>query len=357
MMQSQTALTENHGHFIPACRAESEIEEIVKSGKFPNALLFTGKESFQMAETADALACVVNCEFPKAEPFRHMACRECRPCRKIGNRMHPDIIRIFSEKDVIKISRIRELCSALTVRANEAFMRVVIFHDAETMNTEAQNALLKTLEEPPRDTIFILMADNTASLLPTVVSRCRHIPFKAASEIEIRKQLEQTHDVNSDQAAVCAGMADGDMQRAMRFAGIEKNETDTDWVQRRKWLIKQVEKLVHPDDPDDTNPLEALLTAEHLTLEPDLLKDSMAVFRSFLRDLLVIGYTEKTVVNTDFYSTLRGISDNTEPALILEWMEKLYETERKIGSNATSRLVLENFFLGLLSNTQKAYKR
>ncbi|MCF8045323.1 MAG: DNA polymerase III subunit delta' [Desulfarculaceae bacterium] len=353
MMQNQAALAGNSSQLTPAFRAESELEHIVKSGKFPNALLFTGKAGFQMADTAEALARVVNCEFPKDGPFWHMACRECRPCKKIGNRMHPDILRIMPEKGVIKISRIRDLCTSLTVRANEAFRRVVIFHDAETMNTEAQNALLKTLEEPPRDTLFILVADNTAPLLPTVVSRCRHIPFKVADSVEIKNQLMETHGINAEYAAICAAMADGDIQRSLRFAGIEKNETDTDWVQRRKWLIGQIEKLVLSEEKNGTNPLEALLTAEYLDKDPDLLKDSLAVIRSFLRDLAVIGHTENTLVNTDFFSTLRRITANTHPARILSWIGKLHETERKIESNATLRLVLENFFTELLSNTQK----
>ena len=333
------------------------MERIIKSGKFPNSLLFTGKTGIQMATAAEELARIANCESPADGPFRRMACRKCRPCRKIDNRMHPDILRIFPEKDVIKISRIRELCNTLTVRPNEAFMRVVLFHDAETMNTEAQNALLKTLEEPPRDTLFILMADNTASLLPTVVSRCRHVPFKAAGEIEIRRQLMETHGIKADLAAVFAGMADGDIQRAMRFAGIEKDDNDTDWVQRRKWLIRQVEKLLLLQEPAGTNPLEALLTAEHLNSEPDLLQDSLAVIRSFLRDIAVIGYTEKTLVNTDCFSSLRRIAEKTETAGILSWMEKLHDTERKIESNSTTRLVLEKFFLELLFNNQKAYTR
>ena len=350
-------MAENHTRFIPALKAESELERIAASGNFPNAFLFTGKAGIEMADTAEELARVVNCESPKDGPFRHMACRECRPCRKIGNRMHPDIIHLFPEKDVIKISRIRELCSTLTVRANEAFMRVVLFHDAEAMNTEAQNALLKTLEEPPRDTLFILMADNAASLLPTVVSRCRHIPFQVSGAVEIRDRLERTHGVNPDYAAVCAAMADGDMQRAMRFANLESTDTETDWIERRKWLLRQIEKLILPKDSSDANPLEALLTAEHLDRQPELLKDSLAVIRSFLRDLAVIGYTEKNLVNTDCFSTLSRIAEKTQVSGILSWMGKLHETERKIESNATSRLVLEKFFTEILFNNQKAYTR
>ncbi len=340
---------------IPAFQAESELKHIAAGGKFPNALLFTGKSGMEMADTAQEFFRVVNCEFPKEGPFRCMACRECRPCRKTGNRMHPDMLWILPENGGIKISRIRELCTSLTVRANEAFRRIVIIRDAETMNTEAQNALLKTLEEPPRDTIFILIADNPASLLPTVVSRCRSIPFKAASEVDIRKHLEETHGINADHAAIFAGMADGDIHRALRFAGLEANETQKDWTHRREWLIRQFEKLVHSGNPAGTNPLEALVTAEHLDKEPDLLHDSLAVLRSFLRDLAVIRYTEKTLVNTDFFPTLKRLAGEADLAKVLSWIGELHETERKIDSNATTRLVLEKFFLELSSNTNKAY--
>ncbi|MFO7752111.1 MAG: DNA polymerase III subunit delta' [Desulfobacteraceae bacterium] len=346
----------NQGQFPKTASAEAGLKHIVSSGKFPNALLFTGKSVPEMEKTAVELARVVNCASPGKGTFSRMACLECRSCRKITNGMHPDIIRVVPEKGVIRISKIRDLCSALTVRANEAFKRMVIFQSAETMNTEAQNALLKTLEEPPGDTVFVLLADNAESLLPTVFSRCRHIRFKMAGETEIREHLIRTHGIDPEYASICTRTANGDGRKAMLFAGITENETKTatDWAARRTWLIKQVEKLVHPAGHGAFGPMDALVTAERLDREPELLKDSLTVIRTFLRDLAVVRYTRETLVNTDFLPALQQIAGKIEPARVLSWIGKLHEAELKIESNATTRLVLEKFFLELGTHTQKA---
>ena len=166
----------------------------LQNGTVPHALLFTGIEGVgkQSAAVTFAMACNCTGDFSEnkfewrdnrtaddhstADP-RHITnpCGNCKPCRKIESKNHPDIIRIKPSGVFIKIDQIRALCQTLAMKPYEAGIRVVLISDAQAMNPAAGNALLKVLEEPPTGTILILVANHTADLLPTIVSRCRHI--------------------------------------------------------------------------------------------------------------------------------------------------------------------------------------
>ena len=103
------------------------------------------------------------------------ACGQCQPCRQILANSHPDIISVKPQGDTLRINQIRELLGLLAMKPHSAKHRVVIIAESHTMNPEAANALLKVLEEPPANTTLILTAAQKSDLLPTILSRCRHI--------------------------------------------------------------------------------------------------------------------------------------------------------------------------------------
>jgi DNA polymerase-3 subunit delta' len=159
------------------------LKTFIRNGKLPHALLFTGDDGVGKKLTAKAFAMACNCLNLKSARPRHAdldvidACGDCAPCRKIAGNHHPDVIHVAPLSSVIRIAQIRTLLQTLTLKPNEADRRVVILSDAQAMNAEAGNALLKVLEEPPDRTLLVLTASQPSDLLPTVVSRCRHIRF------------------------------------------------------------------------------------------------------------------------------------------------------------------------------------
>ena len=173
---------------------------LLQAGAVPHALLFTGIEGIGKQNAAVVFAMACNCagghansepeseinasvngdDSTKRPPITN-PCGICKPCRKIESGSHPDFIRIKPAGAFIKIEQIRALCQTLAMKPYEAGMRVVVISDAQEMNSAAGNALLKVLEEPPAGTILILVANHTSGLLPTIVSRCRHIRFNPIS--------------------------------------------------------------------------------------------------------------------------------------------------------------------------------
>jgi len=161
-----------------------------QAGNLPHALLLTGPEGIGRRHFADALAASLLCLSPQADG---RACGACQACllRQAGT--HPDLLILSPEESsVIRIDQIRELIEHLSLSRHHAAWRVVIIDPAEAMNVAAGNALLKTLEEPPPETLLILLASRPARLPATIRSRCQRLsltqPPRAAALAWLREQ-------------------------------------------------------------------------------------------------------------------------------------------------------------------------
>ena len=172
-------------HILGQSRPLNIVRRMLSSGKIPHAFLFTGIPGVGKYTTALALARALNCTQSTAD-----FCGTCVSCKKIEANKHPDITLIGPEKNVIKIAQIRNLQQDIVFAPIEATWRVIIIDQAETMNKETANCLLKTLEEPPSATVLILVASATSRLLPTVLSRCQKIVFSPLSRHTVQTLLE-----------------------------------------------------------------------------------------------------------------------------------------------------------------------
>ncbi len=325
---------------IPA--VNPELHQIIKTRKIPNALLFTGPTGTGKTEAAFVFAMGVNCLGPK----QNAPCRECRSCKKILDRMHPDIIQVQSEekKKNIAISQIRDMGMQISTRPNEARHRMILIHRAEQMNVQAQNALLKLLEEPPENTFFILLTPDASQLLDTIRSRCRTFRFKPLTGTGLTQYLAQHHGVSLEQAAIAAGTAGSDQDQAARLLHSDPDQ-GVDWIHRRQWIIKELTALMKPRPQPPV--ARALAFSQKLVAQPDATLDSLAVIQSVFRDLMVLPLGVKKIVNLDFFDTFTDISQIIEYDRILKWMDHLYETEKRLTSNASPRLTFDRFFLGI----------
>ena len=142
------------------------LQQMIWAGRLPHAILLEGDEGLGKFTLASIIAQAAVCSKADAP------CGSCGNCHlaEIGN--HPDITVIAPKGKLIRVDDVREVVSSAYIKPSQAQKKVFIFKDAHRMNEPAQNALLKTLEEPPQSVIFILLAQSSASLLPTIISRC-----------------------------------------------------------------------------------------------------------------------------------------------------------------------------------------
>jgi DNA polymerase-3 subunit delta' len=319
------------------------LKTFIRNGTLPHALLFTGDDGVGKRMTAAALAMACNCRTLKSALVPNLelnavdACGECAPCKKIIGGHHPDIIHITPIASVIKIDQIRALLQQLSLKPNEAHRRVVTISNAQSMNPESGNALLKVLEEPPDRTLIILTARQTADLLPTIVSRCRHIHFSPLDMADIAHLLITVSQIDAQTAHTVAGLCGGSYTRALQWV-------DAKWLRRREWIIHALDTLL------DCGAIEVqpwLAFSEMLAKRKELVEESLEIITMWLRDILVTGWAPAHVFNQDRLDVLNAAAQKVKPAKILKQIEAVNHARESLQSNTNLRLTLDAMVLSM----------
>ena len=169
-------------------RAIALLKAGFKAGRNSHAYLFYGPEGVGKFKTAVAFAQLLNCSASteEAEP-----CGTCVSCRKIFSGNHPDLFAVRPDGNSIKIEQMRALQGKVYYKCYEGKFKVIMIDDAHLLTIEAANSLLKVLEEPPAETVFILLADDLNKLPVTIQSRCQPLPFSYLDETVLRKVLRE----------------------------------------------------------------------------------------------------------------------------------------------------------------------
>lgn len=308
----------------------------------PHALLFTGLQGIGKEAAAQFFSMTCNCtdRIVPVQPGHEIGCQSgnednnpwpcgrCRSCRKILNNSHPDIFLIRPAGSTIKIDQIRGLIQKLSLKPYEAANRFVIIADADTMNSEAGNALLKVLEEPPDHTTIIMTAGQVSDLLPTIVSRCMHLRLRPLPEDYIAEVLREEHGASPDEAKSIAAMAFGSLTRAV---AMNKGH----WLDRRNRLIQE---LIHLRTQSTGF---ILAFAARISQDKDTLAECLDIFATWLRDLIVFPCAPGQIVYADLADSMQDQCQQSDPATLLSLIDMIYRSRRKIESNGNARLSTE----------------
>lgn len=209
---------------------ENDVRKLIRSmtqaGQIPQAILVTGEKGARRQAVADLFCRSVFCEGLSEDG----PCGTCPACRKIGEGNHPDVIRVTHESpDVIKVDDIRaQVADTVAIRPYYGKRKVYVIDDADLMNPAAQNALLKTLEEPPEYCILLLMAGDPSQLLPTVRSRVVRIDLMAGSRMTLSSD-ETESEVYGTVVDLCRGISRmAGYEAALKAREIAQKTEDTD---------------------------------------------------------------------------------------------------------------------------------
>jgi len=334
---------------------------ILQKGTIPHALLFTGIEGIGKQAAAMAFAMACNCSNignPPAETYSDAPnqdkwpkqlsqvepCGTCRSCRKIISSSHPDIIQIRPTGVYIRIDQIRKLLTDLSMKPYEAQTRVVILSDAQRMNPEASNALLKMLEEPPDNTILILTATATTDLLATIVSRCQHIRFRPISTGRLATKLQKDHGIDPDHAQCLSILAGGSLSKA--DALYRKN-----WTNRRNWLIR-ASGILAQGLARQPSISERFAVARELSTDRELAVEALSVLKTVFRDILVCRFQSADIFNPDLSHQIRQTAQRMDEDAAMAGIRAIDGAQKNILSNSNARLTLEALFLTLEKDHQ-----
>ena len=183
--------------------------------KISHAYILNGENNSGKMMLAEAFATALQCEAGNEEP-----CMNCRSCHQAAEHNQPDIIYVTHEKpNVISVDDIRhQLNNDIVIKPYSSKYKIYIVDEAEKMNVQAQNALLKTIEEPPAYGVILLLTTNADSFLPTILSRCITLNLKTVNEDLIREYLMKKYQIPDYQADVCAAFAQGNVGKAIQLA-------------------------------------------------------------------------------------------------------------------------------------------
>lgn len=214
------------GHF------KSSIEQ----GKVAHAYLIHGEKGTGKKMLAGLFAKTLQCEAGGTDP-----CGTCRSCIQCDSGNQPDIIWVTHEKPtVISVDDIREqVNNDIIIKPYSSRYKIYIIPEAELMNPQAQNALLKTIEEPPEYAIIMLLTNNLDKMLPTILSRCITLNLKPVGELDMMEYLSRM-GIPQAKAKFCVGFAFGNLGKAVRLATSEEyNEIKHDCVQ----ILKDINRM------------------------------------------------------------------------------------------------------------------
>lgn len=330
-------------------RAVAAISSTLESGHVSHAWLLVGPAGVGKELTAMSLAQALVCE---AQPMK--GCGACATCRRVEHANHPDVTWVRTEDELVrrgilgksdldhvpsrdlKVEQVRQLQERLAFRPLEAKWKVAVLTPADALNHQAQNALLKTLEEPPRDTVLVLVTSAPDRLLPTIRSRCARVQLGPLPEKVIADKLAAEKKLSAADAQLLARMAQGSLARAFALdAGAGKKRRET--IERFCAL-----------DPKDARGWLAL--AEQLAEDRVTAEAALEVLSVWLHDVTVARAGGGELVNADLAPLAAAQAAKLSPASLARFGRLVDEARNAISArNGGIRVQLERMFIEMFA--------
>lgn len=310
------------------------LSQAVERGTLPQSLIFAGPSGVGKYMAALALAQALNCQNPATGD----ACGECAACRRILRGVHPDVLFIAPEDSgSIKTEQIRQAIESSGYRPFEGRRRVVVIDGADAIVLNGQDALLKTLEEPPAASVFILVTAQPDLLLPTVLSRCQRLRFGRLSPADVAHVLKTRHDYSDDEAHAAASLSDGSIGRALE--GNSESFKDA-----RNAALALLQRAA-----TSQNPAARIQGAIDLPgggrgkADRDALGQTLLALSSILRDLgaLMSSADERALANADKTSKLQALLRSYDRERVLSAFAAVDRALDALGRNASPKIVAD----------------
>ena len=326
---SATALASIRGHATVIDR----LRQALRSQRLGSAYLLSGPRGIGKASLARAFAGLALCGHADDLPPDD-ACGTCSQCIRVAAGTHPDlqILARDPERRDIGVDAARALSKWLVLRPLMGRRKVVLIDDAESLSVPAQNALLKTIEEPPGQSIILLLATNPALLLPTIRSRCQLLRLDPLPDADVHALLA-AHGIAPERIGLLTARAEGAPGRAIDLA-----EAPDDDV--RQMLLTALPAL------RERSAAELSALAQKIGSEADA---ALAVMLGWYRDALglALGVDATPRRNPDAAVTLRALAEQQPPPTLLRALRIVCATVDDVGRNANRQLALETMLFDI----------
>jgi DNA polymerase-3 subunit delta' len=340
----------NFSSIIGHDRPVGILKRALANDTLAHAYLFAGEPGIGKRTTALALAAALNC----AAPGPDGGCGSCAACRKVAAGTHPDVFVVMPESEDeqylatlskkesvkasrdIKIEQVRQAQDRLSLKAFEGRRKVLIIDDAETMNVASSNAFLKTLEEPPGDSLIILVTAMPQGLLDTIRSRCQTVAFQPLARGTLAAVLQEKRGLSGEDARFLAALSRGSFGRAL--------EMDVDEEKRTREEVTEVLGGLGRLRRD-----EVLAMAEGIAKDRDGFERLLDIGIEWVRDLLVFHLTgdARLLVYTGGLERLRSSAQQVVLPAVLRDLDLFESSRQMLQRRVSAQLIAEHLFLSL----------
>jgi len=315
--------------------AVNVLKQHVAGGGFRHAYLFTGPQGVGRRTLALRLAQALNCPQP---PAQGEPCRECRTCQQIERMQHPDLAVVQAEQvgGTLKVDQIRELQHSLSLAPYQASYRVALLLRFEEAHVSAQNALLKTLEEPPDKVILLVTAESAESLLPTVASRCELLRLRPLPLEMVQSGLQERWGMPAEEARLLAHLSGGRPGSALRL-----HQSPELLEQRQTWLDDLAQLL-------RSKRVQRFAYADKLSRDKEKRQDALQAWLSLWRDVLLCASGSSVpLVNLDRAGEIEDLARQCGPQQAYAVVNSLLQTLDQLERNVHPQLCIEVLMLDL----------
>jgi len=315
-------------------RVKNILRRSLLRGRVPGSLLFYGPKGVGKSEMALIFAKALNCLNRDDD-----SCEDCSSCSAVNKNVFPDVLRINAEKDIIRIDQIRLMKRAAYLRPMTGKKRVFIIEEAEKMNDEASNSLLKVLEEPPVFSHIILTTDNFFSILPTVRSRCQTLKFAPVSRNDIQKALIEKR-IEEGKAKTISLLVKGSLKQALEFDWDEAED-------KRKKAFNMFSSFVKGGER--ANIFKKYSRMQKKNFEENI-NPVLEVLASFCRDMIVMkmGSDDRFLINLDYKHKLSELEEILDLKQTYGFLGVIEESLRLFQQNANRRAIMNSMAINLM---------
>lgn len=313
---------------------KEHMQAAIRDKKPFHAYLFQGEEGVGKEALARTFAAGLQCQSESADK----PCKECVSCRQMESGNQPDVIWVTREKASLGVDEIREqLCNTMDIKPFSSPYKIYLVPEAEKMTEAAQNALLKTIEEPPEYGIVILMTCNISALLPTIQSRCLTMEFRPLSTVVVESYVKEHCQVPDYQARASAAFAQGNLGKAMRYAKSE------DFIERKDHIISL---LRHVEQMDLS---EMLAVIKDLGTRKDEVRDYIDLMVLWYRDVLLFKATKdiNQLLFQDEASYISREASHRSYEKIEEILQAFEKAKVRLRANVNFDITMELMLLAL----------
>jgi len=318
----------NHFEVVGQSGLISQLYKIVESKKFSSAYMFLGSEGMGKKTVSKMFVASILCAQPSFG-----ACGVCPNCKQSLHDNHPDVLTVKTEKQSIGIDEIRKIQKELYKSPYQSDNKIIIIDDAHLLTVQAQNALLKSLEEPPSYVIFILLSQSLQNILPTVLSRMIIYRLKPLDKEVLTHLIVKRTDTSPQFAKMFAIMSEGNPGKAISLA------VSSDFMIQREEIFKFVNF--------EFEGFSSLLQSECLETKPfEFVEITIDLLISWFRDCIVFLETNDIdlLINIDKLDMIKVFVDRVSLSDAKELIEIMEKAKKMLRRNTNSQLVVENLF-------------